>query len=90
MLERPISVEPSLGIEWGLGWGIERFHGHTFFFHWGANPGFASFVIGAMDRHEAIVILTNGESGLDFARDVVEVLWRERHPLFEFHMLQPD
>jgi hypothetical protein len=89
MLERPIEVEPKLGLEWGLGMGIEHLQGRDYFVHWGFNPGFAALLIGAVERKRAIVVLTNGDAGVDLARDVVSLLWSEQHPLFSFRMLHP-
>jgi CubicO group peptidase (beta-lactamase class C family) len=90
LLDRPVPVDPALHLEWGLGWAVERLDDRVLFFHWGANPGFHAFAIGEAGRGEAIVILANGEGGLDLAQDVVELLWHERHPLFSFRMLHPN
>jgi CubicO group peptidase (beta-lactamase class C family) len=87
--ERTVPVDDGLGLSWGLGWGVEEFAGQRYFFHWGANTGFRSFVLGSVDGREGIVILTNGENGLDLSADLVELLLRERHPLFSFYLLHP-
>jgi len=77
-------------LQWSLGWAIETWRGDRWFFHWGANPGFRSFVLGSNARREAIVILTDGDNGLDLAEDLVELVRGERHPLFQFRMLHPE
>jgi CubicO group peptidase (beta-lactamase class C family) len=88
MLARTVDIGEA-DLRWGLGWAVEDWHGERWFFHWGANPGYRSFVLGNNARREALVILTNGENGLELAEDLVELVRDERHPLFEFRMLHP-
>jgi CubicO group peptidase (beta-lactamase class C family) len=89
MLAKTVDVGEA-DLLWGLGWAVEEWHGERWFFHWGANPGYRSFVLGNNARREALVILTNGENGLELAQDVVELVRNERHPLFAFRMLHPN
>ena len=58
-------------VAWGLGWGLELETG--MFFHWGANPGFQSFAIGAPRADAALVVFTNGDNGLAIMPDLIEV-----------------
>jgi CubicO group peptidase (beta-lactamase class C family) len=88
--QQTVPVDPSLRLSWGLGWGVEQYGSRRYFFHWGANTGFRALVLGSVDGKEAVVTLTNGENGLDFAADLVELLFGERHPVFSFYMLHPE
>ncbi|HSU87279.1 MAG TPA: serine hydrolase domain-containing protein [Terriglobia bacterium] len=85
-----IPVDSGLGLSWGLGWGVEDYERKLYFFHWGANTGFQAFVLGSVDGKNAVVILTNGESGLDLSADLVQLILNQRHPLFSFYMLHPQ
>lgn len=85
-----IAIDPALGLEWGLGWGIERVGDRRFVFHWGANDWFRSFAMGSLASGDGIVVLTNGENGLELMDDVVEIVTGEDHPLFRFYMLHPN
>ena len=37
-LSRPVTVDPSLGLSWGCGWGIEAAAGGPYLWQWGNNP----------------------------------------------------
>ena len=87
---KTVLVDSALGLSWGLGWAVEDYDGKRYFFHWGANSGFQAFVLGSVNGENAIVILTNGESGLDLAADLVELILGQRHKLFSFYMLHPQ
>jgi CubicO group peptidase (beta-lactamase class C family) len=89
MLDGGVEVDRALGLSWGIGWAIEDHAGQRVFFHWGANPGFRALVLGWPRRAEAIVLLANGEGGLDLAAELVERVTGERHPLFRFRLLHP-
>lgn len=85
------TVREDLGLLWGIGWALERDPaGDITAFHWGSNPGFKSFAMIDRTRELGLVILTNGDNGLELAEDVVRIIDPRSHPLFEFHMLHPD
>lgn len=85
-----VPVDRDLGLGWGLGWAIERLGGGRHFFHWGANPGFRSFVLVSPHQRRGFVLLTNGQNGLEMADDVVSLVMDTEHPLFRFYMLHPS
>jgi CubicO group peptidase (beta-lactamase class C family) len=90
MLNPTVTVDSSLSFSWGLGWGLETFAGDLYFFHWGANPGFQSFVMASRKTGQGIVILTNSENGLEAAREIVRATMGGNHRIFESRLLHPD
>ena len=90
MLNPTVAVDPALSFSWGLGWGLETFAGDLYFFHWGANPGFQSFVMASRKTGQGIVILTNSENGLEAAREIVQATMGGTHRIFESRLLHPD
>ncbi|MDE2417831.1 MAG: hypothetical protein KGN32_08505 [Burkholderiales bacterium] len=38
ILSNPVPVDPALGLQWGLGWGIESAEGGPYLWQWGNNP----------------------------------------------------
>jgi len=61
MTARQITVRGSL--DWGLGWGIERYEGRNLIWHWGDGLGWKNFVIADPQAKEGIVVFTNGDGG---------------------------
>jgi CubicO group peptidase (beta-lactamase class C family) len=86
-----VAVSEDLGLFWGFGWALERdAAGDVTAFHWGSNPGFKSFAMVDRTREIGLVILTNGDNGLELAEDVLRIIDPKPHPLFGFYMLHPD
>lgn len=86
-----VTVREDLGLKWGLGWAVEEApSGAAVVFHWGSNPGFKSFAMVDQGRGLGLVILTNGDNGLELVERLVAIVDPNRHPLFEFYMLHPD
>lgn len=90
MLRPEVAVDTTLDLYWGLGWGIAKHDGETLFLHWGSNPGFKALAVGSIDRRTAVVVLTNGDNGLDLAVDLVPIVLGRDYPFLDFFMLHPD
>jgi len=86
----PVSVDPSLSLSWGLGWGIERVQGDLYIWHWGNNPGYRSFVIASVRTGDGFVMLTNSDNGLKLAEPITQRLLPGEHKVFGFSMLGGD
>ncbi len=55
--------------KWGLGMAIEYHDGHQTHWHSGINPGFQSLFVLYPEQDRFIIVLTNSDNGLAFARD---------------------
>jgi CubicO group peptidase (beta-lactamase class C family) len=91
LTRRRATVDAELGLYWGAGWALqEDVDGSVVAFHWGSNPGFKCFALIDREREMGLVILTNGDLGLELVERAVAILDDRPHPLFEFYMLHPD
>jgi CubicO group peptidase (beta-lactamase class C family) len=86
--ESPVSVDSSLNLSWGLGWGIERGENDVYIWHWGNNPGYRAFVIASIQSGNGFVMLTNSENGLALAEPIANAELPDTHRIFKFHMLR--
>ncbi len=85
MLTATSEVGP--GLSWGLGWGLEETAAGVLFWHWGDNETFKALVFGSRDAATAVVVLTNGKTGLKACRPIVETVFPGEHPALGFRML---
>ncbi|WP_348675057.1 serine hydrolase domain-containing protein [uncultured Abyssibacter sp.] len=84
------TVSQSLGLYWGLGWGLERRgEGGLAAFHWGGDPRFSRFMLLDPVRGRALVIVTDSDKGLGLITDVVAILDEEPHTAFDFERNPP-
>jgi len=67
-------------LSWGLGWGLENFDQTQYFWHWGNNRTFRSFVIASRDTHTGMVILTNSANGLSIVDEITRIVTGRKHP----------
>jgi len=75
--------KPKEGFAWSLGWGLEEQQNETFFWQWGDNPGVKHFAAGSRSRKEAVVVLTNGQNGLNICRPIVEAVFQLKIRAFD-------
>lgn len=81
-----VNVDDELHLSWGTGLGLAA---PGWLFHWGANPGFRALFVGERARGTAVVVLTNGDGGMELATRVVREQLGEL-PLLRFRLLYPD
>jgi CubicO group peptidase (beta-lactamase class C family) len=86
MLRPAVVVDSSLRMSWGVGFAVAD----RVAFHWGSNPGFKNFVFLDPARGLGIVMLTNGDNGLEIAPTLVAAVTGERYAFFRFYMLHPN
>lgn len=90
MVEPQIEVDGTLNLSWGLGWAIAQQDDETVFLHWGSNPGFKSLALGSVEHGIGMVVLTNGDNGLELATALVPIVFGHDYPFLKFYMLHPD
>lgn len=86
----PVPADPGLGLDWGLGWGIERHQDDTFIWQWGNNPGYRAFAMISVRTGDGFVMLTNGENGLELAQPMAQRILPGDHKLFGSSILGTD
>ena len=86
----PVPAEPSLGLDWGLGWGIEGNQDDRYIWHWGNNTGYRAFVIASVRTGDGFVMLTNSENGLQLAQPITRKILPGEHKLFQSSILGTD
>jgi CubicO group peptidase (beta-lactamase class C family) len=67
ILSRPVPVDPALGLQWGLGWGIESASDGPRLWQWGNNPGFRAFAMASLRSRDGFVVLSNSDRGMPLA-----------------------
>lgn len=83
-LARPVAVDGALGLQWGLGWGIERAQGGPYIWQWGNNPGFRAFAMASVASKDGFVILANSERAMPLAASVAQSVLPAEHNAFRF------
>jgi len=62
-------------LAWGLGWGLDDSGtGDRVFWQWGDNDGYKAFAAGSPGAGVGVVVLTNGDNGLDVAKLLVRTV----------------
>lgn len=83
----PVTVDPALGLSWGLGWGIEHAREDTYIWQWGDNMGYCAFAIASVRTGDGFVMLTNSENGLKLAQPITQKILPDEHTLFRSPIL---
>lgn len=79
MFEPQIEINSSNS--WGLGLAIEVADGRTTYWHSGINPGMQCLFVMSPESNETIIIMTNSDDGLEFAKVIardklgIEGIW---------------
>jgi CubicO group peptidase (beta-lactamase class C family) len=69
MFASEIAIDIHTG--WGLGLAIEQTGNTTTYWHSGINPGFQSLMVLEPQTQSALVVLTNSDTGLSYAREII-------------------
>ncbi len=67
------AIELRHELAWGLGIGLAETPNGRAFWHWGANLGFKSLMIGYPKHKIGVVVMTNGDDGLRIVADVAQI-----------------
>lgn len=86
----PATVDRSLGLDWGLGWGIEGNQDDRYIWQWGNNTGYRAFVIASLRTGDGLVMLTNSENGMELAEPMTQKILPGEHKLFQSSLLGVD
>jgi CubicO group peptidase (beta-lactamase class C family) len=83
---RAMMMKPQVRINkefaWGLGWGIQEDEGWTYLWQWGDNGEWKNFVLVHPESASAIVVFTNGDTGMRVAERVVRAATGRDEPAF--------
>lgn len=80
MLKPQVQINEALS--WGLGIGLEKFAGRSYFWHWGDNGNYKAFVIGEREKNWAMTIFTNARFGHKIWERIVREATGIDHPSF--------
>lgn len=86
-LATPITVDSTLGLAWGYGWGIETTTNGSYLWHWGNNPGYRAFAMVSLSSKNGFVLFTNSERGMPLAASLSQSTIPAEHGVFHFYML---
>lgn len=65
------------------------------FDHWGSNVGFTSYMVGSLEKKQALVIMTNSDNGFDLMAAIARTVarhhgWKPIEPkVFKRHVIEP-
>lgn len=86
-----VFAEKAANLSWGFGWAVTKAaDGSPLVFHLGSNPGFKSFAMVDERRGLALVILTNGDNGLELVEDILPLLDPRKHAFLDSTLLHPE
>ena len=83
----PVMVDRRLGVEWGLGWGIERAERGINLWQWGNNPGYRSFAMVSPASGDGFVLLSNHDRGMALAVPLAQAVLPMAHNAFRFPLV---
>jgi len=80
MMKEQVKINNELA--WGLGWGIQEDDGWRYLWQWGDNGRWKNFVLVHPASASAIVVFTNGDTGMRVAERVIQAATRRDQPAF--------
>ncbi len=86
----PVSADAALGVDWGLGWGMQKGPDGPYIWQWGNNPGYRAFAIASINTGDAVVVLTSSENGMQLVRPMTQKILPGEHKLFQSSILGTD
>jgi CubicO group peptidase (beta-lactamase class C family) len=90
MIETQVVVDDAVHLSWGLGWAVAQEQSDTVFLQWGSNPGYKSLALGSLQQKIGMVVLTNGDNGLEIATALAPIVFGHNYSFLNFYMLHPD
>lgn len=85
------TLADDFGLAWGLGWIVAQAEdGSPIAFRIGTTPGFTSLAVVDETRKRALVILTNGDNGVELTEDVLAFLDPWSHPIVQAYLADPE
>ena len=83
---RAMMMKPQVRINnelaWGLGWGIQEDEGRRYLWQWGDNGEWKNIVLVHPESASAIVVFTNGDTGMRICERVVRAATGTEQPAF--------
>ncbi len=80
MLRPQVGLTPT--VSWGLGWGLENTGDGRVIWHWGDNPGYECVVLASLEAKTGVVIMANGDGGIELWEPIVRLILGGEHPAF--------
>jgi CubicO group peptidase (beta-lactamase class C family) len=85
MMSPQINITPFCS--WGLGLGLEHTSHGNYFWQWGSAGDFQSFILGSIEQHWGVVVMTNSEHGLEVCENLVHEITGKKHPCASIEFL---
>ena len=82
--KKPNSDPSFKEVSWGLGIGLERNTKEEYFWHWGDNGNFKSYVCASLTTGKGIVYFSNSFHGLAIRDALIETVLPGKHPAHEW------
>lgn len=84
VLSKAVNADQALGLQWGLGWGIEQGPTGPFIWQWGNNAGFRAFAMASATSKDGFVLFTNNDRGMSLAASLAQSVLPGDHNAFRF------
>jgi CubicO group peptidase (beta-lactamase class C family) len=71
MLQPVVKIGGPADPSWALGWAVQPKQDGNIIFHGGDNDGFHSLTVASVERRNGVVLMTNGDGGIDLISKVL-------------------